>query len=140
MDITNCVNCGVRVIPKADHACPSCGKPAVVVAVPVTTSAASVGEANPYSPLSLNNPPADEIDVLIAKRERGIRTSILWMAISGTVALVTIVFTGYIYAGYLLGIAFLSGLFGFVVDLRALGRLQRQRSELTADEVSTTRD
>jgi len=112
----------------------------VVVAVPVTSFAASVGEANPYNPLPLNNPPVDELDVLIAKRERGIRTSIWWMAISGAVALGTMVFTGYLYAGYLLGIAFLSGLCGFVFDLRALGRLQRQRSELAADEASTTQN
>ena len=138
MDIIKCVNCGVRVIPRADHTCPSCGKSAVVVAVPVTSSAASVGEANPYNPLPLNNPPADELDVLIAKRERGIRTSILWMAISGTVALATIVFTGYIYAGSLLFIGFLSGLVGFVVDQRALGKLRRQRSAFAADDVSTT--
>lgn len=138
MDIASCVNCGVRVIPKADHTCPSCGKCSVVVAVPVTSSALSVGEGNPYSPLPLTNPPADELDVLIAKRERGIRTSILWMAISGTVALATIVFTGYLYAGSLLVIGFLSGLVGFVVDQRALGRLQQQRSELAVDDVSTT--
>ncbi len=143
MDITSCVNCGIRVIPQADQRCPSCGRSAVVAvaknaALPSEVPQSSAADSdNPYRALPINVLTAADLDVLIAKRERGIRTSIWWMTGSGFLVLISSAITGYIYLGVLLFIGFVSGLIGFVVDQRVLGRLQRQRSQVAEADVPT---
>lgn len=143
MDITSCVNCGIRVIPQADHSCPSCGRSTVVAVAGNATppdempQSSAADSDNPYRALPISVLTAADLDALIAKRERGIKTSIWWMTGSGFLTLVSIAITGYIYLGALLFIGFVSGLIGFVVDQRALGRLQRQRSQLAEAEAPT---
>ena len=141
MDISCCVNCGIRVIPQADQRCPSCGR-SVVVAVAGNSAPPSempqpsaIDSDNPYRALPISVLTAADLDALIAKRERGIRTSIWWMTGSGFLVLISSAITGYIYLGALLFVGFVSGLIGFVVDQRALGRLQRQRSKLAEAEI-----
>lgn len=129
MDISQCVNCGTKVIPTTERLCPSCGRSTDDRVVGVAPSAGSNDQVNPYQPLSLAPPSAGELDLLIAKREGGIRTSLWFMLVAGVTSVAMILSTGFLWFTNLLVIAFLSGLVGFIIDSRALAKLRRQRAE-----------
>lgn len=138
MEIIKCVNCGGRVIPQADHTCPGCGKSTVVSATPaVFPLPIGQGGENPYRPVLINPLTAEEIEVHIAKRRRGVRTSIWWMVGSAIGVVAIIVIIGQQYLGGLFFISFLSGLIGFVVDRRALRHLLHQREEMDPGQAPT---
>lgn len=134
MDITQCGACGTRVIPRADHSCPSCGRP--VEPPPIRAEAGSVVPPppradNPYHPLTIQALSPDEIMAHIAKRQRGIRTSLWWMVGSVAAVIAIILAFGYQHLGGLFGLSFISGLVGYMVDSRALAGLRRQQAEAT---------
>ena len=83
MDISQCVNCGTNVIPTNERLCPSCGRSIDDQVVGGSASTGSNNQANPYHPVSLAPPSAGELDLLIAKREGGIRTSLWFMLVAG---------------------------------------------------------
>jgi len=131
MDISQCVNCGTNVIPTNERLCPSCGRSIDDQVVGGSASTGSNNQANPYHPVSLAPPSAGELDLLIAKREGGIRTSLWFMLVAGVVSVAMILLTGFLWLTNLVVIVFLSGLIGFIVDSRALAKLRRQRAEST---------